>query len=214
MRTSLPGCSAGLPGAASGTPLPPWAVLSRADASAGFDGRCPAANPRFPAPGTQDASLPAPDGPSQHTIALLLIILTSVIQAQALFHLSPLAEHIKMKHPQKSPLSRCCSAMEIPAFLHILQVLPPLHSSLMFLFIYHRQTAKSSACLPVKSSNSCIVGVQETSAQQQRSCACWVKLASLLGILGIILFQYVASFSQPKVVGERIYCSNSGVNML
>lgn len=76
--------------------------------------------------------------------------------------------------------------MEIPAFLQVLQVAPPLHSSLIFLFIYHRKTAKSSACLPVKSYNSYIIGVKETTAEQQRRFVCWVKLAWLLGNLKIV----------------------------
>lgn len=160
------------------------ADLTPREGRVGFDGTCPAA--RFP--GTQDASLPAPDGTSQHTIALLLIIFTSVIQTQALFHLSLLTAHIRMTHPQSTRLSRCCSAMEIPAFLQILQVLPPLHPNLIFFFITHRKTAKSSACLPVKSYNSYVVGV-ETTAQQERRSVCWVKLAQLVGILGIIFCQ-------------------------
>lgn len=155
------------------------ADLTPQEGSVGFDGRCPGASSEFPVSGTQDASLPAPDGTSQHTIASILIIFTSALQKQALFHLSLLAAHIKMTQTQNTRPSRCCSAMEIPASPQILQVAPPLHSSLIFLFIYHRKTAKSSACLPVKSHNSYIIGVKETTAQQQRRCACWVKLAWL-----------------------------------
>lgn len=148
-------------------------LLTPREGSVRFDRRCPAASSEFPVPGTRDASLPAPDGTSQHTIASLLIIFTSVIQRWALFHLSLLAAHIKTTHPQNTRLNRGSSAMEIPALLQILQLVPPLHSSLIFLFIYHRKTAKSSACLPVKSYKSYIIGVKETTAQQQRSCVCW-----------------------------------------
>lgn len=48
-----------------------------------------------------------------------------------------LGVHIKVMHPQNTSLPRCSSAMRIPDFCIFSKWLPPLNSSLIFLFIYH-----------------------------------------------------------------------------
>lgn len=115
-----------LPREAFGTPLPDTSVL-------GLMGDVPQ-----PTPNSLCLALRMPHLMAPHNTPLpcflsfyhfLIILCPSEMGAVPPV---PLGSTPQNDTSQNTPLSRCCSAMEIPACLQILQVAPPLHSRLIF----------------------------------------------------------------------------------
>lgn len=169
-------------------------LLAPGEGSVGSDGRCPAASSKFPTPGTRDASLLAPGGTSQHNHCLASYHFHPCHSETGAVPPVPLGSTHQSDTSSKHPSQQVLLSHGNPCFPSNSPGGTPLHSSLILLFICLRKPAKSSACLPVKSCNNYIIGVKETTPQRQRRCVGWVKLAWLLGILGNIFFQCVASF--------------------